>query len=66
MKNGYFHIEIMITAAHMLGGMLPSEKFFKKCPIWWTLEYILYKGITLKQILMQNLDFAFALKFVLK
>ena len=27
-KNGSFHIEIMISAAHMLGGMLPCEIFF--------------------------------------
>ena len=28
-KNGSFHIEIMISAAHMLGGMLlPCEHFF--------------------------------------
>ena len=32
-KNGSFHIEIMISAAHMLGGMLPCENFFKKCAI---------------------------------
>ena len=30
MKNGYFHIE-MISAAHMLGGMLPARKFEKMC-----------------------------------
>ena len=32
-KNGYFQIEIMISAAHMLGGMLPCEKILKKCAI---------------------------------
>ena len=32
-KNGYFHIEIMISAAHMLGGMLPYYKIWKKCAI---------------------------------
>ena len=32
-KNGSFHIEIMISAAHMLGGMLPCEKILKKCAI---------------------------------
>ena len=30
MKNGYFHIEIMISAAHLLGAMLPSKKVSKK------------------------------------
>ena len=30
MKNGYFYLEIMISAAHMLGAMLPSEKILKK------------------------------------
>ena len=29
-KNGSFQIEIMISAAHMLGGMLPCEKILKK------------------------------------
>ena len=29
MKNGYFHVEIMISATHMPGVMLPSEKIFK-------------------------------------
>ena len=28
-NNGYFHIKIMISAAHMLGHV-PSEFFFKK------------------------------------
>ena len=28
-KNGYCHIEIMISAARMLGGVLPFEKFRK-------------------------------------
>ena len=32
-ENGSFHIEIMISAAHMLGGMLPCEIFLKKCAI---------------------------------
>ena len=32
-KNGSFQIEIMISAAHMLGGMLPCEKILKKCAI---------------------------------
>ena len=26
MKNGYFHIELMISAAHMLGAMLPMQR----------------------------------------
>ena len=30
MKNGYFHIEIMISAAHIVGAMLPSEKIKTK------------------------------------
>ena len=30
MKNGYFHIEIMISAAHMLVAMLPREKILEK------------------------------------
>ena len=30
MKNGSFQIEIMISAAHMLGGMLPCEKIEKQ------------------------------------
>ena len=29
-KNSSFHIEKMISAAHMLGGMLPCEKILKK------------------------------------
>ena len=29
-RNGSFHIEIMISVAHMLGGMLPCEKKFEK------------------------------------
>ena len=29
-KNDSFHIEIMISAAYMLGGMLPCEKKMKK------------------------------------
>ena len=33
MQNGSFQIEIMISAAHMLGGMLPCEKILKKCAI---------------------------------
>ena len=33
-KNGSFHIEIMISAAHMLAGKLPCEKILKKCAIW--------------------------------
>ena len=32
-KNSSFHIEIMISAAHMIGGMLRYEKFLKKCAI---------------------------------
>ena len=32
-KNGSFQIEIMISAAHILGGMLPREKVLKKCAI---------------------------------
>ena len=37
-----FHIEIMISAAHMLArGMLPCEKFLKKCAIWCVLVNIL-------------------------
>ena len=30
-NNGYFHIKIMISAAHMLGGSFPPIKFGKKC-----------------------------------
>ena len=33
MQNGSFQIEIMISAAHMLEGMLPCEKILKKCAI---------------------------------
>ena len=33
MLAGSFHIETMISAAHMLRGMLPCEKTFKKCAI---------------------------------
>ena len=33
MKSDYFHIETMISTAHMSGGMLPSEKILKKCAI---------------------------------
>ena len=46
MKNGYFHIEIIISTAHMIGGMLPSRKIlknFEKCAIWCVLVYILIK-----------------------
>ena len=43
MKNGYIHIERTISAAHMLGAMLPSEKIQKKCAIWFVLVYILIK-----------------------
>ena len=31
-KNGSFHIEIVISAAH-IGGMLRYEKFLKICAI---------------------------------
>ena len=42
-KNGSFHIEIMISAAHMLWGMLPCEKILEKCAIWCVLMNILIR-----------------------
>ena len=42
-KNGSFHIEILISAAHMLGGMLPCEKNLKKCAISCVLVNILIR-----------------------
>ena len=33
MKNSYFHIEILISATHMLGAMLLSEKNKKMCDL---------------------------------
>ena len=35
----FFHTEIMISAAHMLGGMLPCEFFFKMCNLMRLGEY---------------------------
>ena len=32
-KMFFFQIEIMISAAHMLGGMLPCETILEKCAI---------------------------------
>ena len=45
-KNGSFHIKIMISAAHMLGGMLLCERILKKCAkceIWCILVIILIR-----------------------
>ena len=42
-KSGSFHIEIMISAAQMLGSMLPCEKILKKCAIWCVLANILIR-----------------------
>ena len=42
-KNGSFYIEIMISAAHMLGGMLLCEKILKKCAISCVLVNILIR-----------------------
>ena len=43
-KHMNLNIEIMISAAHMLArGMLPCDKFLKKCAIWCVLVNILIR-----------------------
>ena len=44
-NNDYFHIEIMISAAHMLrgSGHVPLRKFRKHGIIWCVLMYILIR-----------------------
>ena len=35
----FFYLEIMMSAAHMLGGMLPFDKFFLMCNLMRLGEY---------------------------